>query len=96
MVQLPYYSTFSITSKNFHILSKFNANEMGSHCVLFLLYLNVFLSWPENGRSRPKLVAKYNLIVTASCLDVVCVLTVHNILYKFDNTHRDGLSHRSY
>jgi len=57
---------------------------MGSHWVLFLLYLNVVLSWPEYGPSRPKLVAKYNLIVIiASCLDVCCVLTVHNILYKF-------------
>ena len=38
-------------------------------------------------------VAKYNLIVIiASCLDVCRVLTVHNILYKFDNTQRDGLS----
>ena len=57
---------------------------MGSHWVLFLLYLNVVLSCPEYGPSRPKLVAKYNLIVIiASCLDVCCVLTVHNILYKF-------------
>jgi len=46
-----------------------------------------------NGRSRPKHVAKYNLIlIIASCLDVCCVLTVHNILYKFDNAQRDGLS----
>jgi len=41
---------------------------------------------------RPKHVAKYNLIVIiASCLDVCCVLTAHNILYKFDNTQGDGL-----
>ena len=34
------------------------------------------LNWPEDGRLRPKHVAKYNLIVTiASCLDVCCVLT---------------------
>ena len=41
---------------------------MGSHWVLFLLYLNVVLSWPEDGRSRPKHVAKskYNLIVIAA------------------------------
>ena len=40
------------------------------------------LSWPEDGRSRPKHVAKYYLIVIiASCLDVCCVLTVHNILH---------------
>ena len=37
------------------------------------------------GRNRSKHVAKCNLIVIiASCLDVCCVLTVHNILYKFD------------
>jgi len=51
------------------------------------MYLNTALSWPEDGRLRPKNVAKYNLIVIiASCLDVCCVLMVHNILYKFD-TH---------
>ena len=39
-------------------------------------------NWPEDGRLRPKHVAKYNLIVIiASCLDVCCVLTVHNVLY---------------
>jgi len=80
---LPYYSTALIISTKFHILSCFIVNEMGSHWVLFLLYLNIVLSWPEDGRLRPKHVAKYNLIViTASCLDVCCVLTVHNILYK--------------
>jgi len=53
------------------------------------------LSWPEDGRSRPKHVVKYNLIVIiASCLDVRCVLTMHNILYKFDNTQRDDISQR--
>ena len=68
---------------NFRILSSFNVNEMGSHWVLFLLYLNIVLNWPEDGRLRPKHVAKYNLIVIiASCLDVRCVLTVHKILYK--------------
>ena len=30
----------------------------------------------------------------ASCLDVCCVLTVRNILYKFDNTQRDDLSQK--
>jgi len=50
--------------------------------VLFLLYFNIVLSWPEDGRSRPKHVAKYNLIVIiASCPDVCCVLTIHNILH---------------
>ena len=71
----------------------FNVNEVGSHWVLFLLYLNIVLNWPEDGRLRPKHVAKYNLIViSASCLDVCCVLTVGNTLYKFDNIQRDGLS----
>ena len=80
---LPYYSTALIISKNFHNLPSFNVNEMGSHWVLFLLYLNIVLSWPEDGRLRPKPVAKYNLIVIiASCLYVCCVLTVHNKLYK--------------
>jgi len=59
----------------------------------FYCTLIVVLSWPEDGRSRPKHVAKYNLIVIiASWLDVCCVLTVHSILYKFDNTQQDGLS----
>ena len=58
---LPCYSTALIISKNFHILSSFNVNEMGSHWVLFLLYLNIVLSWPEDGRLGPKHVAKYNL-----------------------------------
>ena len=90
---LPYYSTALIISKNFHTLSSFNVNKMGSHWVPFLLYLNIVLSWPEDGRLQPKHVAKYNLIVIiASCFDVCCVLIVHNILYKFDNTQRDGLS----
>ena len=51
------------------------------------------LNWPEDGRLRPKLVAKYNLIVIiSSCVDVRCVLTVHNVLCKSDNTQRYGLS----
>ena len=55
-----------------------------------LLYLNIVFNWRKNGHLRPKHVAKYNLIVIiASCLDV---LTVRIILYKFDNTQRDGLS----
>jgi len=46
--------------------------------------VNIVLSWPEDDRLRPKHVAKYNLIVIiTSCLDVCCVLPVHNILYKF-------------
>ena len=74
-----------------HIRTCCNVKEMGSHWVLFLLCLDSVLNWPEDGRLRPKHVAKYNLIVIiASCLDVCCVLTVRNILYKFDNTQRDG------
>ena len=49
------------------------------------------LFWPEDGRARPKHVAKYNLIVIiASCLDACCVLTMYNILYKFGYTQRDN------
>jgi len=51
-----------------------------------LTYLNIVLSWPEHGRSWPKHVAKYYLIVIiASYFDVCFVLTVHNILYKLQN-----------
>ena len=58
-----------------------------------LRYSNIVLNWPEVGRLRPKYLTKFNLIVIiASYLDICCVLTVHNILYKFDNTQRDGLS----
>ena len=90
---LAHYSTALIISKNFHILSSFNVKEIGSHWVLFLLYLNIVLNWPEDGRLWPKHVAKYNLIVIiASCHDVRCVLTVRNTLYKYDNTQRDGIS----
>ena len=57
------------------------------------MYLNIVLNWPEDGRLRPKHVAKYNLIVIiASPLDVCCVWTVHNMLYKFNNIQGDGLS----
>ena len=64
--------------------------------LLFLLYLNIVLNWPEDGRLRPKHVVKYNLtVIIASCLDVCRVLPVHNILYKFDNTQRDGLSQKN-
>jgi len=82
---LPYYFTALIISKNFQILSSFNVNEMGSHWTLFLLYLNFVPRWPDDGGSLPKHVAKYNLaVIIVSCLDVCCVLTVHNILHKSD------------
>ena len=47
--------------------------------------VNIVLSWLEDDRLRPKHVAKYNpTVITASCLDVYCVLTVHNILHRFE------------
>ena len=50
------------------------------YCTLLtVLYLNIVLNWPEDGRLRPKHVAKYNLIlIIASCLGVGCVLTNTN------------------
>jgi hypothetical protein len=45
------------------VRSIYQYNEMGYHWVLFILYRNIVLSWPEDGRLRPKRVAKYNLIV---------------------------------
>jgi len=44
---------------------------MGSHWALFLLYLNIVLSWPEDGRLPPKHVAKYNLIVIIVLMYIV-------------------------
>ena len=82
-----------IVNKNLHILSRLMWKKWDPIEYYFLLYLNVVFSLPEDGRSRPKHVAKYNLIVIiASCLDVCCVLTVHNILYKFGYTQQDGFS----
>jgi len=50
----------------------------------FYCILIVVLSWPEDGRLRPKHVAKYNLIeIIETCLDACSVLTVLYILYKF-------------
>ena len=54
--------------------------------------LIVVLSWPEDGQSRPKrsqILPNRNYCIL---FDVCCVLTVHNILHKFDYTQRDGLS----
>ena len=65
---LLYHSTVLTLSKNFHNLSRFNVKEMGSQWATFLLYL-VVLSWPEDGRSRPKHVAKYHLtVIITTCL----------------------------
>ena len=82
---LPYYSTALVISKNFQILSRFNVNEMGSHLVIFLLYLNIILSWSEDVRSRPKHVAKCHLIlIIASCLMYVvywrCIIYYTNLI----------------
>ena len=52
-----------------------------SSCWLFFETLNIVLSWPEDGRLRPKHVAKYNLtVIIASCLNACYVLMVQNIL----------------
>jgi len=75
-----------VVKLNLHLLyfGPRNASYTNSTSI-FLLFITIVLSWPEDGRSRPKHVAKYNLIVIiASCLDVCCVLMVHNMLYKFD------------
>ena len=38
------------------------------------LIVLIVLNWPEDGRLRPKHVAKYNLIVIiASCLIYLCI-----------------------
>ena len=59
-----YYSTALIISKNFHILSSFNVKDMWDPTeYYFYSTLIVVLSGPEDGRLRPKHVAKYNLIV---------------------------------
>ena len=70
-------------------LSRINVNEMGSHWAIFLLYIDVVLSWPEDGRSRPKHVAKYNLIVIiASCS--MCVVYWRCIMYYTDLIYTTG------
>jgi hypothetical protein len=89
---LPYYSTTLIISRIFlNILPSFNVNEIGSNWVQVLLYLNIVLSWPEDGRLRPKHVARYNVIVIiASCL--MYVVYWRCIIHYTNNTQRDGLS----
>ena len=49
------------------------------------------------GRDRPSSCSQIspNFVIITSCLDVCCVLTVYNILYKFDNTQLDGLSQKN-
>ena len=54
------------------------------------MYLNILLKWPDDGRLRPKHVVKYNLtVITTSCLDVCCVLTV--ILYNTNVIIHNGM-----
>jgi len=61
------------------ILSSFNVNEMESHWVLFLLYLNIVLNWLDDGRLQPKHVPKYNqIVIIAPCLNIYCVFMVQN------------------
>ena len=87
---LLYYSTVLTLSKNFHILSRFNVNEMGPHWVLFFYCtLSVVLSWPVTAETCSQISPNCNFCIL---FDVCCVLTVHKILYRFDNTQRDGVS----
>jgi len=80
-----------ILSKNFRILARFNVNEMGSNWVLFYCTLIVVLSLPEDGRSRPKHVAKYYLIVIiASCL--MYVVYWRRIIYYADLIIHNGMA----
>jgi len=37
------FEVLLIISKNFYVLPSFNVKEMGSHCLPFLLYLNIVL-----------------------------------------------------
>jgi len=52
----------------------------------FYCTLIVVVSWSEDGRSRPKHVARHHLIFCNYCVlfDVCCVLTVRDILHKKD------------
>ena len=50
------------------------------------------LSWPEDGPVTAETCSQ----ISPNCnycilFDACCVLTVHNILYRFDDTQRDGL-----
>ena len=66
--------------------TKWDPIEYYLYCTLIL-----FSNWPEDGRLRPKHVAKYKLfVIIASCLDVCCVLAVHIILYKNANIYIDA------
>jgi len=82
-----------IISKNFHILSRFDMNEIGSFWVVFLLYLNccswLAWIWPVTAETCSQILPNFNYCVL---FDICCVLTVHNMLYRFDNTQLDGLT----
>jgi len=45
--------------------------------------------WPVTAETYSQISPNCNYYIL---FDVYCVLTVHNILHKFDNTQRDGLS----
>ena len=62
---------------------------------MFLLYLNrcsqLAWRWPVTAETCSQISPNCNYCIL---FDVCCVLTVHNILYRFDNTQRDGLSRK--
>jgi len=98
-------STLSNCSFKFHFILFFHAHKWSSKqsnsrpTYVTELY-NILCNVNTQHTSRQDAVitirlylAKYNLtVIIASFLDVCCVLTVHSILYKLDNTQRDGLS----
>ena len=84
----------AIITIRLYLATCFNCERPSSGQLRTILrYFNIVLSWHEVGRSRPKHVAKYNLIVIiASFLDICFLLTEHTIVYKLWYTQRDGLS----
>ena len=56
------YTTYIKTRCN-NTIRLYLATCFGRTVQILLLYLNIVLSWPEDGRLRPKHVAKYSLIV---------------------------------
>ena len=68
------------------MLTKWDPTEYRFYCTLI-----VVRSWPEDGRSRPKHVAKYNLIVIiASCL--MCVVYWRCVIYYTDLITHNGMA----
>ena len=99
---LLYYSTVLTLSKNFHILSRFNVNEMGPHWVLFFYCtLIVVHSWPVTAETC----SQYHLIVIfAFCLMYVvywrCIkyymdLIIHNGMASLKLTEISRLEYQS-